>query len=61
MDVDWTWRLAGKLAAVLFLSTMAAFGAAKLTLGLGLGADLATLAAIAVWLGNFFLIDHRGK
>ena len=36
MQVDWTWRLAGLLVVTVGLSSLAAFGAAKIALGLGL-------------------------
>ena len=39
---------------VVLLSSLSAFGAAQLVLGLGLGAIAATLACIAAFVGNFF-------
>lgn len=61
MDVKWTWGLACKLAAALCLSSLAAFGAGRISLELGLGPDLATIVSIGVWLGNFFLLDRSEK
>jgi hypothetical protein len=58
MQVDWTWRLAGLLVVTVGLSSLAAFGAAKITLGLGLGPEAAMIACIAAWLASFFLIDR---
>ena len=58
MDVQWTWRLVGQLAGVLFLSGCSAYGAGMLALGLGLGSDLAALVALAVFLSNFFIADR---
>lgn len=45
------------VGAVVLLSGLSAFGAVQLVLGLGLGAVAATLACIAVFVCNFFLIE----
>ncbi len=45
------------VGAVVLLSGPSAFGAAQLVLGLGLGAVAATLASIAAFVGNFFMIE----
>jgi hypothetical protein len=45
------------VGVVVLLSSLSAFGAAQLVLGLGLGAIAATLACIAAFVGNFFLIE----
>lgn len=61
MQVDWTWRLAGLLVVTVGLSTLAAFGAAKIALGMGLGPDIAAFACVGAWLASFFLIDRPIK
>ncbi len=45
------------VVVVVLLSSLSAVGAAQLVLGLGLGAIAATLACIAAFVGNFFLIE----
>jgi hypothetical protein len=49
-------RLAYIISSML-LCGLAAFGAAKLSLGFGFGPMIATMASIAAFVGNFFMIE----
>lgn len=42
----------------LFIIACASYGAARLALELGLGADLATIVVVAVFIGTFMMIDR---
>jgi hypothetical protein len=44
------------IIAVVLLSGLAAFGAAELSLALGLGPEAAILAGLAAFFGNLFMI-----
>ena len=45
-----------RICGAVILSGLSAYGAAQLALGLDLGADGATLASIAAFASNFFMI-----
>ena len=45
------------IGGIVLICGLSAFGAAELSLGLGFGPVLATLACIAAFLCNFFMIE----
>jgi hypothetical protein len=45
------------VGGTVILSGLSAFGAAQVAFGLGLGPEAATLACIAGFIGNFFMIE----
>ena len=45
------------IAGGVLLSGLAAFGAGMLALDVGLGVELATMASVAAFIGNFFMIE----
>jgi hypothetical protein len=45
------------IVAAVLLCSLSAFGAADLTIDLGLGTGAATLAGIVAFIGNFFMIE----
>jgi hypothetical protein len=55
-DLAGTVVRAIRICGAVILSGLSAYGAAQLVLGLGLGADGATLAGIAAFSSNFFMI-----
>ena len=50
-------RRAMYIGGIVLICALSAFGAAELALGLGLGPVHATLACVAAFLCNFFMIE----